>query len=150
LSLRGFCDWNLSMILSPLYLELSDMWMCGLVNDLQVSVWFMCLCWFTNNLRCLWWCSVICKCPNFWSPFGMDLLLFIYRLRIGGIPGTWKVAQCEANRRWRRLSLSSLSSSQASLCFSFVWFQFALNFEDFLGIVCRVPALVSLLFIFFC
>lgn len=25
LSLRGFCDWNLSMILSPSYLELSDM-----------------------------------------------------------------------------------------------------------------------------
>lgn len=136
----GFYDWNLSMILSP-FGTIGYVNVC-LVNVMQFSfgiIWCkflsgacafadLLITWLPEVLVLVFWYMQMSKClVAFWDgsiAFHLQDETWSYSLNLK----SGAIRQIGADAGYRFLH------SHASLCFSFVWFQFALNFEGFLGV----------------
>lgn len=143
--MTGICLWFYH------HFELSDMWMCAWLmwcnffwhNLMQVSVWCMCLCWFTNNLTTWGACIGVLVYAN--VQMSSCLLGWIYSFPFTGwdlelFPELEKWRN-KANRSWCRLSLSAFTCFIMFLfCVVPVCTEFWGLSGSILGIVCSVPA----------
>jgi len=110
------------------------------VNMVQVLIWCMCLCWFTN-LRCLcyiYWCSGMQM-----SKWAGCLVEWIYCFPFTG-SNLELLAEPEELHHEEKLVLSRSRLLTLHLQFFFLlWFQFALHFGgacwDYLLLICCVP-----------
>jgi len=94
------------------------------INMVKVFIWCMSPCWFTN-LRCLYYIGVlVCKCPNgLWLPCGIDLLLPIYRFKLGAISGTGRAAS------WGKFGFEQIQVTHLLCIYIFLFCGFILQIQ---------------------